>query len=512
MCPEPDRCNRRPFQSGDGCDRGNVDVTQFDDFPYCNTIDPTDPQVPPEIVDAPMSVLLPAYSCSCINIKYKFDFKYSRSRDFVASGSFSADGDCCEGNYGTTMNLQIPCPVLSGGDKKIKMSIGYGDGAGSFEGDLISADASNCTIAPHDVTIRLDIPCPVIGSDASKQISARIKYGSGGASDAKKYMAVNPTDCKIEALDAALSLEIPCPVVDGDKKIKIGISYGDGFNGASAKVVRADHERCTIEPNEADFNLSIPCPLPNISIKAEYSEVGSSAETGMTVTSSYNQKDCRKTFTIKTAIPNFAVNVPCPVQGGEDEVTMEVKYGGGSGFKGQLIAVDHDTCTVSTVSNTISLSIPCPVKIPLSGTGLSSLNAHMKLGISYFGGLDNLGFESFSDDFILTDLSDCGIQAKSINAKLHIPCPVNKTGLKIETEIDGDASGASFGLDDEFDVQKCERRLKFKVKFPEMKGNASGSAWIGGNVEFETASDANVQVTTYNDNGTKKVKIGVYYV
>ena len=112
-------CNRRPFLSGDGCDRGSVDINQFDDFPYCDKIDPTMPAIPPEIVDTPLQIPVPP-SCACVNIKYALNFKYSKDRKFGANADFIARGDCCEGNYVSNFNLQIPCPILGGGSKKIK--------------------------------------------------------------------------------------------------------------------------------------------------------------------------------------------------------------------------------------------------------------------------------------------------------------------------------------------------------------------------------------------------------
>ena len=69
-----DGCNRSPFQSGDGCDRGDVNTHQFSDLPYCKPIDPTRPNIPPEILDTTWVLPVPP-PCSCIDIEYKLDFK-----------------------------------------------------------------------------------------------------------------------------------------------------------------------------------------------------------------------------------------------------------------------------------------------------------------------------------------------------------------------------------------------------------------------------------------------------
>ena len=76
---DPKSCNRQPFLSEGGCDRGSVDIRQFDDFPFCESFAPTMPEIPPEIVDTPIELPVPP-SCACFNIAYAMNMKYSKER------------------------------------------------------------------------------------------------------------------------------------------------------------------------------------------------------------------------------------------------------------------------------------------------------------------------------------------------------------------------------------------------------------------------------------------------
>ena len=220
-------CNRRPFLSDSGCDRGDVDVNQFADFPYCDPISPDDPEIPPELMDSPLYLPVPP-PCACINIKHKIGFKYSTQKKFEASASFSADGDCCEGNYNANLNLQIPCPINKKDDNagRIKVKIDYGNGKKSDSASFLKADASSCTIEPLAPEINLNLPCPVKGEKKPK-VKASIKYGSGGNSAVASYASADSKDCTIGLKDASLNLRIPCPIKNkgAERHPKIRVRY-----------------------------------------------------------------------------------------------------------------------------------------------------------------------------------------------------------------------------------------------------------------------------------------------
>lgn len=223
MCPSSDSyqitCNRQPFMTEDGCYSGYVDIHQFDDFPFCESVDPTSAAVPPEIMDAPINIPLPSYGCACFDVKFDFNAGYKSGRDFSAGATFRAVSDCCDGNYVSNINLQIPCPVKASSDsdstghgsaspnlkrKKIRMSIGWSglkgldnlggvgnvggmdnlggiggigwDGLGqSASASFLEIDSANCTIRALEPTINLRIPCPL------KSLKVKIEKDSSGA-------------------------------------------------------------------------------------------------------------------------------------------------------------------------------------------------------------------------------------------------------------------------------------------------------------------------------------------
>lgn len=421
-------CNRQPFLSGDGCDRGSVDIHQFDDLPYCESISPTEPDIPPEIVDTPLNLLIPP-SCSCVNIDYKLKIGYSRSKTFGANATFRARGDCCEGNYQSDFNLQIPCPIAGQGSKKIDISIKYGNGKSEDSIDYISTDSSKCSIDPLDVDFDLEIPCP-IGKEG--EITVGIGYGDGESKVTKKIISTDKGDCKIDAESPEFDLKIPCPVLGGagDNYISTNAKYANGFSKNKVAYIRKDNVACTIEPLDVNLDINIPCPIygPNkdVTVKIEYGDGENSAT--QKVIDAY-PRGC----TIKPLEANFNLNIRCPfsqVYAAPWESIGDGKYRLKSRrrlyfkwhqadplFEGSVdfITVDTKGCTFDVAKADIDLDIPCPLYD-------GGLNKTLKIRPRYGSGTNSMSILEYDRD-------KCAIGVAKGDFDLAIECPIGATSV-----------------------------------------------------------------------------------
>ena len=403
-------CNRRPFLSEEGCDRGSVDIYQFDDFPYCETVDPTMPAIPPEIVDSPLQIPVPP-SCACVNIKYALKLKYSKDRKFGAEASFSAQGDCCEGNYVSNFDLQIPCPILGKGSKKFKLKIGYGSGKASAAASYIRTNPDSCTVEANDVDIRLDIPCPVKDS-RGKKIKIGISYGEGDKVASASFIRTDPKGCEIEPLSPDIHLNLPCPIV-GRKdapKIKASIKYGSGDGKASASYIKADPKECTIEPLSPSLELDIPCPIKDsrgkkIKIGISYGNGNKTASASFLVT---DAKNC----TVEALAPTFNLNLPCPVRRQQNTPKIKAKIGwgtSGASASASLLSVNVSSCEIQARDVNLNLNIPCPIK----GNGAK----YIKIGNQ------KIEFVKFSNSTCEMSFGDA-----SFDIDVDVPCPISPQG------------------------------------------------------------------------------------
>ena len=385
-------CNRRPFAADDGCDRGSVDIFQFEDMPYCGKIDPTMPEIPPEVQDAPVPIPLPAYNCTCFNIDYKFDLKYNENREgnsFSTSASFAAIGDCCEGRYETNFKLRIPCPVKGRVGRKIKVGIAYGSGPQSASASFISADSSNCLIEPLAPSLNLNIPCPVKGDAEGGKMNIGIGYGSGPGSASVSFISENVDTCEIQALNPSVRLSLPCPVIASeDAKIKVSISYGDGPTEVSDSFVSEDPQACAIKPLGANLKLNIPCPMIGFDgDKKIRASIGYGEGRG-NASATFAKTDAER-CTIEAMSANLNLNIPCPVAStGTGAVSAGVKYGvANKNAAGNVVVANHESCGIGVGGVNLDLGIPCPVRVRRKDGRLANLG-----GIDGIGtGMDSLG-------------------------------------------------------------------------------------------------------------------------
>lgn len=509
-------CNRHPFQADSGCQRGSVDIHQFDDLPFCETIDPTPADIPPEIVDTPLQIPVPP-ACACVNINHALEFKYSKNRKFITATSFRANGDCCDGNYLAKFDIQVPCPIVPkekykklkarfkignrgtavsaslsyirldrnsctinpkdinlnielpcpvhglAYPKKIKMKIGYGDNQASKSEQYIKANADSCTIEAQDVNFDLKIPCPVKNIKTSKKISAKVRYGNDN-STTQHYINANQNDCTINAEDVNLQMQIHCPIKSATGgKIKASIKYGRSFNTVDSAFIKANNNSCTIEALSPNLNLEIPCPIqpdpnyrnPKIKVGIRYGSSRQSTSASFIETDSIN-------CTIRGKDANLNLNLPCPINSITKKPKLKVGISYGSGKKSDSVSFieqDKTNCTIKGKDATIRLNIPCPVG--------SNLNPKIRVGIAYGG-----GNTAASGEFIVQDPANCTMYGKDANLSLNLPCPVSKSNLKFSASYTTGSGNGSFKIAQDTS-NGCARTIKFHIKFP--KGGGGGS-------------------------------------
>lgn len=483
-CPDdssaPIACNRQPFLSDDGCDRGSVDIHRFSALPFCDTIDPTLPEIPDEILDTPMQMFIPP-PCVCVNMNYDVLMKYRKQRDFVTKATFKAVGDCCDGNYKSDFKLEIPCPVVGNGpSKRISMKLGYGTGGASAAESYIANNPDKCTIEPRNVDFDLHLPCPVKGAGNGK-ITASIKYGNGAQSATASFIEASPESCAIKPLTPRLDLNIPCPVAGqgGDKKIKASIKYGTGAQSVSVKLAEADVTNCAIKVAEPDLDLNLPCPVKgsgNGVIKASI-KYGTGAQSTAASFIEAKPGDC----TIKPLSPNLNLNIPCPVQSsGTQTLKVGVAYGGNAPEKKSvtLATTNKNTCAIDISSPDLDLKIPCPVQNEGTQT--------IAVGVAYGGTVP----EKKTATLATTSRSACTVNIASPDLDLKIPCPIqndivqklsvgvaygNGAGLKTTTLATASKGNCTIKLETPQDLQlniKCpiqgrggDKKIKASVKY-----------------------------------------------
>lgn len=375
------QCNRQPFLSESGCDRGSVDIHQFDDLPYCGPINPTEPKIPNEIVDVPVSVPLPSFSCSCFNMEIKPKFQYNGKRKFVASASFRAIGDCCEGNYETNLDLQIPCPVYGNGDKKIRMSIGYGESKSYFSSTYMSVNSSSCEIKVKDIDVNLNIPCPIRERD----------FGS----EAGKYAHLEAVIYIEHQTDGTMNLERIPP-----EEYKYSYDHTTWLWTVSCRNASISFSgRGYMDPSPGFWNVS----SHSENIQLYYSGRFYSYSPG------HDQ--------IKGLAALYVYGLP-PEDEEHNDGRLRIGISYGKDFEGgsaSIVGLNHDSCTIEALSPTINLSIPCPIV----GEKPEELSIVAKAELTKITKMTEA-------TFLKIDPEACKIEPVEPKLDIAVPCPIDK--------------------------------------------------------------------------------------
>ena len=425
-------CNSTPFLSNRECDKGNVDIHQFDDFPYCTPICPSQTEAPPEIVDTPIVVNTPL-TCSCINIDYDLSLKYENA--FKGVGEFKSAGDCCDGNYKTDFEIKIPCPV-SDSNNGVSIGIGYGDGSSSKEVPLIKSDCEACTIEPTTANIDLRIPCPVPSTNA--EMSVGLTYGdTDGEPIEEDFIKARHDSCSMTINTPSFDLKLECPIKCPNSNVSINIGYGDDFNSISEQVVKTDCDKCSITAETVDFNLTIPCPILGTSNAALSVEHG--WETNPQKESKNIFKSDADKCTIEPQDIDFNLTVPCPISGSDAIVSVGLTYGRERQTESHSVAyASKDSCSIEVSPANFNLTIPCPI---------DDLTGKVGFNLKYGNGENRQ-----TRQVVAKKNYECSVNAVASNFDLSLPCPINGSAGKLHLESTYQDADNQFTL---FSVDSC---------------------------------------------------------
>ena len=403
----PVSCNRQPFLTDSSCDRGNVDIHQFDDLPFCDPINPTMPDIPPEVVDTPLNLPIPP-ACACIHVDYDIGFKYIKEREFSASTSFSAKSDCCEGLYVSKINLQVPCPVTgSSSPYRLRILARYGKSSASPTSYFVT-DPSSCTFTPLSATLKVNVPCPVSSAGPFK-LRVKAKYDREDASPTS-YFITNPDSCTINPLSATLKVNVPCPVSSaGPFRLKVKARY-DREDASPTSYFVTDPDSCTINPLSATLKVNVPCPVSSagpykLRVKAKYSKDSAPSVSYFKT----NPDSC----TISPLSATLRVNIPCPIisSSGPYKLRIVAKYGSSSASAVSYMRTDNDRCIIKPYSAMLKVNVPCPLpqdKKPYTIRAKAKYSKDDASSVSY----------------LETGGSSCTINPLSPTIQVNVPCPV----------------------------------------------------------------------------------------
>lgn len=395
-------CTRVPFFSDAVCDRGDVDTDQFSDFPFCDIFSPSEPPVPPELVEDAVVVDMPV-DCTCVNITHKM------SSDRSAASEFQSISDCCLGNYLADLMVDVPCPLGDSKKAKMSMSVSYGCSEGTAPEQPLEYKDS-CSVEAKDVDFNLCVPCPV--TRAAGGINASLHWGED--SEIVPFRIIpNEDDCSLSVESGTFNIGVPCVLNGIDETLDIELLYGDCESEDDvAMVADIDHSvSCSFNVESSDLNLCIPCPIVPSVGKLEVSAGLKSGRSkkksvqvlkveecslkalsgsldldvpcpigfgsgGLSIETIFGEKidtvsivdvsDCY----VAPLLTDLKVNVPCPVAGGNGELSASIRYGDKKTAAGSVVSVDG--CSMSASHDHLDVQVPCPLA-PGTGTLSASL-------------------------------------------------------------------------------------------------------------------------------------------
>lgn len=431
-------CNREPFKTDSSCDRGDVDVTAFIDFPLCKLIDPTPPDAAIPQVDFPVIPFAPP-PCSCVDIDFNAKEKSIEDRpDIYLEFDFQAIGDCCDGNYKTDIDLRVPCipfDIKDPGEKGVTINSSCGiEPSGKF---TLGLEKKACTIS-FDPKLELNIPQP-----------HEVELEDGTVTIAEAECTVEPEgtltfeettkgDCTT-VYTPKLELTLPKPpevnVCTGEKTITMsGDITGEG------KIKLADEASgCSIDICP-EVELSIDCPLTadRATIKGSVDWRFGQQEKTATAQTLVEVTNCD----VSCEDVSLDLTLPCPFNFLEsDPPQITLKYGyEGSPKTTKFAILNREGCEISVQAPEVDLTIPDPPAPPapskISIIGISPIKvesdeAGTNFKISYTGGGGGGGSDSSSDSSSDSG-SGGGGHTASLTAVTSVECSEDG-GLNVES-------------------------------------------------------------------------------
>jgi len=427
-------CNRKPFVSDQSCDRGSVDTNMFSDLPYCETISPTMPEIPPEIVDPEIVIPVPP-PCACVNIDYKFNFGGYKS-GFSAKSEFKAKGDCCEGSYDTNFDFEFPCPINNFGSKKFKATIDW-DKQQVHEQTYIEPK-SECGIEPKDISFTIGLPCPIRGMKSEIGISIDWDHPRRGTAVLANS---GGRKCGIDLLEGSIDIGLPCPIVGGSATINVNMGWDSPASG-TADVARKSGG-CAIELESGTLNIGLPCPITGTRSKMDLDLGWDQPNYGSALLAKKGGVGCG----LEMREESLHLGLPCPVSGVDASVAVNIGWDEPRRDKKTVIKQSGE-CSLSAESADLTIGLPCPI----NGSG----NAKIEIGYgrNFKGEERQIAHRS----------GDCGLEFDNPTFELKIPCPLDKLTLKGAVVA---SSNWGISVEQSSGGSACSKTFTMKLKVPE---------------------------------------------
>lgn len=432
-------CNRQPFLSEGGCDRGNVNIHQFDDLPYCDPIDPTPASIPPEIVDV-LNVPVVPPPCACVSIDYSLKFKYSQAFKFKAE--FKSVGDCCDGNYESDFDLELPCPIKKIGTRWYKHKLKWNKG--DYYSQIYIQDDEDCGLNPLDIDFELGLKCPV-RTNGDKTISIGIDWGAKKDKETHPYVKAtnDDEDCAITPRDVDFDLTLPCPIPENtEDNLKINLGW-QGNQSDSQPISIKKAEDCSLKVVAPEFDLGLPCPIPdkangNIKIDLKWQDKQSDSQP----ISINKVGDC----SLEVVAPEFELGLPCPITGVSKDVTISLGWNKQQSDTSQIKIKKKGDCEIDLETSDFDIGLTCPVP-----TASATFRPTIQYGHNF----------KFPQEVVLVsgNHAECETTFYDQPFDIEIPCPLDNLNFS-GSITEGDAPsinitqtpGASCGLGVQIDI------------------------------------------------------------
>lgn len=432
-------CNRQPFLSEDGCDRGNVDTHQFDDLPFCGDIYPTQPEIPPEVLETPWILPVPPH-CSCIHINYNYKFNGFKEK-FVTKHSFKSNGDCCEGDYDNDFEFELPCPIDKIKEKTFSAKLVWLDEddeeGTSFEKVYVKDKKDDCGFYPEDIEFQVGLPCPI---PPKVELQANFSWWDYSGDEGEKLDGydIGPVnvftkkedDCGIAEQETPdLRFDIPCPIPKArDLRISMGWSAGRPFYNTTQRIIkRKKDNECSIDTSELAFDIHIPCPISDAEVSPGaglwyWTQIGYTAFPfcGVTLSSDKSQyliEACGGSSTYGTIVCHA---------GGACEKIWPQSRGPNEGWSlnGEYVddeAVIHHLCC--------SGYLDCSCGDCGGGGNAKNIN----VCFNWKGSSSSAACAS--DTIAVLDRDNCTISVGTPKLNLNVPCPLDNIEFKFDNTI-----------------------------------------------------------------------------
>lgn len=335
-------CNRTPFETTDSCSRGGVNIREFEGFPLCEVVDPTVAKFAPPTFDTP-TVPFPPPPCACVDIKVDGKTEIEARKDIYLNVDFKADGDCCEGNYITEVDLKIPCipfsieTASSSNNVEIEQECELESPTGTLK---LNITEDSCTVV---FTPSLKLKLPKIPKYTFNSAEVEIIQECGLESpDGSFNFNIEDNSCTFD-ITPSLKLRLPKPptyTFNGNLDIRFECSV----SSSTTEFYFTETGSCDKEVT-ANIMINLPC------IPFEIDDGGSSTPVMITYTPSTTEPSGTLTLNIQKECcelkfaPELDLTLPC--------MPFEIETGSTSGSNVEI----EQECDLESPTGTLKLNV-----------------------------------------------------------------------------------------------------------------------------------------------------------